>query len=115
MASLNTGSTALWIRSTWCLRASASICFWSPASMNSTGMLAGEPDLGEDLLGPVDVVVGQHQLLHPGLVLGEDGDGFADAADAHQQHLHVRPPWWQRAAPGGPGGPPGAGSLCVEL
>ena len=89
MASLNTGSTALWIRSTPCFRASAATCSLSPASMNSTGMWAGEPTLAWTSLRPVEVVVGQHQLLHPGLVLGDDGDRFADAAHAYQQDLHV--------------------------
>ena len=57
--------------------------------MNSTAILGGRTDLGEDLLGPVDVIVGQHQLLHPGLVLGDDGDGLADAAYTYQQDLHL--------------------------
>ena len=43
-----------------------------------------------DLPQPPRVDVGQHHLLQPGLVLGDDGDGFPDAPRPDEQDSHTR-------------------------
>ena len=52
--------------------------------------LGRRAELAPHLGGPLDVVVRQYELLHPGLVFGEDSDSFAHSSDAYQQHFHLR-------------------------